>query len=77
MPSYPHYKPGDSEPDDKLLILEDTDNNGKADKQTIFARGLHLPLGFEFAPEGVYATQGMNLVLLKDMDGDDMADSKE
>ncbi|GMN11020.1 GDSL-type esterase/lipase family protein [Croceitalea sp. MTPC9] len=77
MPSYPHYKPGDSKPDDKLLILEDIDNDGKADKQTIFAKGLHLPLGFEFAPEGVYATQGMNLVLLKDIDGDDKADSKE
>ncbi len=77
MPSYPHYKPGDSKPDDKLLILEDTDNDGKADKQTIFARGLHLPLGFEFAPEGVYVTQGTNLVLLKDTDGDDHADGKE
>ncbi|MGB5553203.1 MAG: PVC-type heme-binding CxxCH protein, partial [Flavobacteriaceae bacterium] len=77
MPSYPHYKPGDSKPDDKLLILEDTNNDGKADKQTVFARGLHLPLGFEFSPEGVYATQGTNLVLLKDTDGDDHADSKE
>lgn len=77
MPTYPHYKPGDSKPDDKLLILEDTDNDGKADKQTIFASGLHLPLGFEFAPEGVYATQGTNLVLLKDTDGDDHADEKE
>ena len=27
---------------DKILILEDTDGDGKADKQTIFARGLHL-----------------------------------
>ncbi len=77
MPSYPHYKPGDSRPDDKLLILEDTDNDGKADKQTIFARDLHLPLGFEFAPEGVYVSQGTNLVLLKDEDGDDQADKKE
>ncbi len=77
MPSYPHYKPGDSKPDDKLLILEDTDSDGKADKQTVFAGGLHLPLGFEFAPEGVYATQGTNMVLLKDTDGDDKADSKE
>lgn len=77
MPSYPHYKPGDSKPNDKLLILEDTDNDGKADKQTIFADGLHLVIGFEFAPEGVYVSQGTNLVLLKDTDGDDRADVKE
>jgi glucose/arabinose dehydrogenase/mono/diheme cytochrome c family protein len=77
MPSYPHYKPGDPRPDDKLIILEDTDNDGKADKQTTFADGLHLPMGFEFAPEGVYVSQGVNLVLLTDANGDDKADGKE
>ncbi len=77
MPSYPHYKPGDSKPNDKLIILEDTDNDGKADKQTTFADGLHLTIGFEFAPEGVYVSQGTNLILLKDTDGDDIADTKE
>lgn len=77
MPSYPHYKAGDSKPNDKLIILEDTNNDGKADKQTIFADGLHLTIGFEFAPEGVYVSQGTNLVLLKDTDGDDKADVTE
>ncbi|MEJ7587967.1 MAG: PVC-type heme-binding CxxCH protein, partial [Ferruginibacter sp.] len=77
MPTYPHWKPGDPKPNDKLLILEDTDADGKADKQTIFADSLQLPLGFEFAPEGVYLSQGTNFVLLKDTNGDDKADSKE
>jgi len=77
MPSYPHYKPGDSKPNDKLIILEDTDADGKADKQIVFAEGLHLPVGFEFAPEGVYVSQGTNLVLLTDTDGNDKADKKE
>ncbi len=77
MPSYPHYKPGDPKPNDKLLILEDTDNDGKADKQTVFADKLHLPIGFEFAPEGVYISQGTNLKLYKDTDGDDQADEIE
>ena len=77
MPSYPHYRPGDPRPDDKLLILEDTDGDGKADKQTVWADGLHLPMGFEFAPEGVYLSQGINLVLLSDTDGDDYADRRE
>lgn len=77
MPTYPHYKPGDALPDDKLLIYEDTDGDGKADKETVFADKLHLPIGFEFAPEGVYVSQEPNLVLLRDTDGDDKADSME
>ncbi len=77
MPSYPHYKPGDSKPNDKLIILEDTDNDGKADKQITFVDGLHVPVGFEFAPEGVYVSQGTNLVLYTDTNGDDKADKKE
>lgn len=77
MPTYPHYRPGDALPDDKLLIYEDTDGDGKADKETVFADKLHLPIGFEFAPEGVYVSQEPNLVLLRDLDGDDRADSSE
>ena len=76
MPSYPHYKPGDTKPNDKLIILEDTDSDGKADKQITYADGLHLPNGFEIAAEGVYVSQGTNLVLLTDTDGDDHADKK-
>ncbi len=63
MPSYPHYKPGDKRPDDKIIILEDTNADGKADKQTVFADSLHLPVGFEIAPEGVYISQGTNFKL--------------
>lgn len=77
MPTYPHYRPGDPKPSDKLLILEDTDGDNKADKQTIFVENLHIPAGFEFAPEGVYVSQGTNLVLYTDTDGDDKADKKE
>ncbi|MEL6250807.1 MAG: PVC-type heme-binding CxxCH protein [Bacteroidota bacterium] len=77
MPTYPHWRPGDPKPNDKLIILEDTDGDGKADKQTTFADNLHIPVGFEFAPEGVYVSQGTNLVLLTDTDGDDKADKKE
>jgi mono/diheme cytochrome c family protein/glucose/arabinose dehydrogenase len=74
MPSYPHYKPGDPKPNDKLLILEDTDQDGKADKETVFADGLHMPTGFEFAPEGVYIAHSTHLMLLRDIDGDDKVD---
>jgi mono/diheme cytochrome c family protein/glucose/arabinose dehydrogenase len=77
MPSYPHYKPGDPKPNDKILILEDTDKDGKADKQIVFADSLHLPIGMEIAPEGVYLSQGTNLIILKDEDGDDYAEKRE
>jgi glucose/arabinose dehydrogenase/mono/diheme cytochrome c family protein len=77
MPSYPHYKPGDAKPNDKILILEDTNNDGKADKQTVFADGLHLPLGFEITHEGVFVSQGTNLKLYTDTNNDDKADKVE
>ena len=77
MPTYPHWKPGESMPDDKLIILEDRDGDGKADHQITFAEGLHIPVGFEFASDGVYVSQGTNLILLQDTDGDDVADHSE
>jgi mono/diheme cytochrome c family protein/glucose/arabinose dehydrogenase len=77
MPTYPAWKPGDKKPDDKIIILEDTNGDGKADKSTVFADGLYLPVGFELAAEGVYLSQGTNFVLLKDTNGDDKADTKE
>ncbi len=77
MPTYPHYRPGDALPNDKIIIYEDTDGDGKADKETVFADKLHLPIGFEFAPEGVYVSQEPNLVLIRDDNGDDKADRME
>lgn len=76
MESYPMYLPG-TLPNDKILIFEDTDGDGKADKQTIFAEGLHLPTGFEVGDGGCYVGQQPNLVYLGDTDGDDKADVRE
>ncbi|HEX3871841.1 MAG TPA: PVC-type heme-binding CxxCH protein, partial [Pirellulales bacterium] len=76
MPSYPHWKPK-SKMDDKLLIFEDTDGDGHADTCKTFARGLHVPTGFEFYNGGVLVGQQPDLVFLKDTDGDDVADMRE
>jgi len=76
-PTYPHWKPGDPMPNDKLLIYEDTNNDGRADKEIVFADNLHLPIGFELAPEGVYVSQEPNLCLLIDDNKDDKADRME
>jgi len=73
MPSYPMYLPG-TPVDDKILILADSNGDGTADKETIFARGLHVPTGIELADGGAYVAQQPNLMHIKDTDGDDVAD---
>jgi putative heme-binding domain-containing protein len=74
--TYPHWKP--KEPmDDKLLILEDTDGDGKADKCKTFAGDLHNPTGFEFWNGGVLVAMAPDLMFLKDTDGDDKYDVRE
>lgn len=70
--SYPKWQPGD-ELKDSLMIFEDTDRDGVADKRKIFAH-VHNPLGFEFWGGGVLVTSGPDLLFLKDTDGDDKAD---
>jgi putative heme-binding domain-containing protein len=74
--SYPQLKPG-AVADDKIIILEDTDNDGAADKSTVFADGLYLPTGLELANGGCYVGQSPDIYFLKDTDGDDIADVKE
>lgn len=75
-PSYPHWKPKE-EMNDKLVIFEDTDNDGKADKCITFADHLHCPTGFEFYNGGVLLAQAPSLMFLKDTNGDDKADVRE
>ncbi|MEC3878370.1 PVC-type heme-binding CxxCH protein [Parapedobacter sp. 10938] len=76
MPSYPHYTPGNP-PNDKIIVLEDTDGDGKADAHIVFADSLYLPLGFELGDGGVYLTQAPDFVFLKDTDGDGKADLRQ
>lgn len=74
--AYPQLKPGEVA-NDKIIILEDTDDDGVADKSTVFAEGLYLPTGIELANGGCYVAQSPDIFFLKDTDGDDVADVKE
>ena len=75
MPSYPHWQPK-SKMDDKLLILEDRDGDGRADQCQVFASGLHQPTGFEIGPHGVYVAQQPDILYIQDTDGDDREDAR-
>ena len=74
-PTYPHQLPG-RKPSDKLVILDDLDGDGRADKSTVFADDLYLPMGFELGDGGVYVSQQPTLVFLRDTNGDDRADQR-
>lgn len=73
--TYPHVFPGD-QPNDKIIVLEDTDHDGKADKSTVFAEGLNIPTGLELGDGGVYVGQNTELLFLQDTNGDGRADKR-
>ena len=64
-PTYPHVLPG-VPPHDKLVILDDVNLDGRADKLTVFADGLYIPTGFELGDGGAYVSQQPNLVFLRE-----------
>lgn len=74
--SYPVPLPGTLS-NDKILIFEDTDGDGQADRRTVFADNLKLPDGFVFYQDGIIASIARKLVWLRDTDGDDVADVRE
>ena len=71
---YPQIKPG-AVANDKVLIVEDRDHDGRADKTTVFADGLLIPTGIEPGDGGVYVANSTELLHLKDTDGDGKADT--
>ena len=75
-PLYPHIKPGEEE-SDQLVILEDTNGDGVADKHTVFADDLHIPTGVLPGDGGVYVANSNDVLFLKDTNGDGKADQRE
>ena len=62
-------------PSDRLLILEDADHDGKADRIGVFADGFHQSMALSLRGEGeVYFATRREVMLLRDTDGDDRVD---
>jgi HEAT repeat protein len=74
-PSYPHLQPGEKA-NDFILVLEDTDGDGRADKSFRWAERLKMPMGIEFGSDGVYVCENSQLVYLRDTNGDNRADER-
>ncbi|HAN96838.1 MAG TPA: dehydrogenase [Planctomycetaceae bacterium] len=72
---YPRTEAGEGR--DRIRILEDTDGDGRIDRTKVFADGLNIPSGIALGRGGVWVANAPDLLLLKDTDGDDVADSRE
>lgn len=64
---------------DRILILEDTDGDGKADKQKVFYQGpeINAALGICVLGNKVIVSCSPHVFLFTDEDGDDVPDKKE
>ena len=73
--TYPQIKPG-QKPEDQVVILEDSDGDGRADKSVVFADNLLIPTGLAPGDGGVYVANSTEILHLKDTDGDGKADQR-
>ena len=64
---------------DRILILEDTDGDGKADKSKVFYQGLDVnaALGISVLGNKVIVSCSPNVLVFTDENGDDVPDKKE
>ena len=56
---------------DRIVIFEDTDGDGKFDKRTVFAEGLHYLTGVQVGLGGVWVMDSPNLLFFPVKDGED------
>ena len=73
--AYPQVKPGEPA-NDKIVILDDLDGDGTADKAQVFVDGLLIPTGVEPGDGGAYVAQGTELLHFQDTDDDGQADAR-
>jgi len=73
--TYPQVAPG-KKANDRIVVVEDKDGDGTADKTTVFADGLLIPTGVEPGDGGAYVGASTELLHFVDNDGDLKADEK-
>jgi putative membrane-bound dehydrogenase-like protein len=74
---YPNELRAPGTGNDRVRICEDTDNDGRADKFTVFAEKLSIPTAITCYRGGVIVQDGTQTLYLKDTDGDDKADVRK
>src|SRR5262245_14206427 len=65
------------EPVGRIVVLEDTNGDGKMDKRTVFADRLVMPRALKVLHHGVLVGEPPNLWLMQDTNGDGKADKKD
>ena len=65
------------DPIGRIVVLEDTDDDGKMDKRTVFAEGLVLARALKVLDRGVLVGEPPNLWFMRDTNGDLKTDTKE
>lgn len=71
--SYPTYS---DKGQDRVVILEDTDNDGQFDKKKVFWNQGHYLSGIAIGHGGVWICDAPNLAFIPDADGDDVPDGE-
>jgi putative membrane-bound dehydrogenase-like protein len=73
------HRNGERPEGDRILILEDTDGDGKADKSTVFYQGRDIDsaMGICVLGNRVIVSVSPNIFVFTDTDGDGKADKKE
>lgn len=79
--NYRHFRNTDNPPrtkGDRILVLEDTTGDGRADKQTVFYQGTDIdsPHGVTVLGNQVFVAAGSQVLVFTDDDGDLVPDSK-
>lgn len=74
---YPNELRPEGEGRDRIVVLDDTDGDGKADTCTTFADTLSIPTSLTFARGGVVVFDGTQTLFFEDTDGDDRADRRK
>lgn len=60
---------------DRIILLRDTNNDGEADKRTIFLEGLHSPFGMALIGETLYVANADAILAFTYHEGDEVINS--